>query len=180
MIMQKKIPVVACALVLAVYPVGCGDSETTTTGASQEELAQAREEGAEEALQEQQVRELKRKVRKLSAQQRENDGDTTVVSPTTTTSTPATGSGGDWSGGSGYTAILASVGSEGEARSLQSQATSVGLDAGVLNSSDYSSLRPGYWVVFSGQYQTESEAADRAQHAHELGYSQAYPRFVSP
>ena len=37
-----------------------------------------------------------------------------------------------------------------------------GKTVGVLDSNDYSSLRPGYWVVFSGQYETQQEAQDAA------------------
>ncbi len=55
-----------------------------------------------------------------------------------------------------------------------------GLDAGVLFSSDYSSLRPGYRVVFSGVFPDDSDAEARASRAHELGYPDAYPRFVAP
>ncbi len=87
---------------------------------------------------------------------------------------------GDWPSGSGYTAILASVGSRSEAESKAALATSKGLDAGLLYSSDYSSLRPGYWVVFSGTFQSQTEASQRASRAQDLGYSDAYPRFVAP
>jgi hypothetical protein len=54
------------------------------------------------------------------------------------------------------------------------------LDAGVLFSSDFRSLRPGYWVVFSGTFSAQPDAARRADRARELGYSSAYPRLVSP
>lgn len=107
---------------------------------------------------------------------------TTVVKVPPTTSNPSTssaGSRGDWPGGSGFTVILASKGSEAEARSLQSQATAAGLDAGVLYSSNFRSLRPGYWVVFSGTFSTATDAGRRAARAKELGYTDAYPRFVS-
>jgi hypothetical protein len=50
----------------------------------------------------------------------------------------------------------------------------------VLFSSDYSSLRPGYWVVFSGSFGSVGEAAARTARAQELGYTDAYPRFVAP
>jgi hypothetical protein len=70
--------------------------------------------------------------------------------------------------------------SEAEARSIQVEATGRGLNAGVLFSTDCSSLRPGYWVVFSGAFSSVEDAEARVAHAHELGYSDAYPRFVAP
>ena len=103
----------------------------------------------------------------------------TVERTVTTKPEPKPGPSDDWPGGSGYTTILASLGSQSEAVSEAAQATGRGLSAGVLYSSDYSSLRPGYWVVFSGSFQSESEASRRAIRAQSLGYSDAYPRFVS-
>ena len=52
--------------------------------------------------------------------------------------------------------------------------------AAILHSDDFPTLRPGYWVVFDGQYdsidQAQSQAAgDRGKG----GFSDAYPRFVS-
>jgi hypothetical protein len=85
----------------------------------------------------------------------------------------------DWPGGSGYTTILASLASEGEARRVQAVARERGLDAGVLYSTRYSSLRPGYWVVFSGKSSSQQSADRRAARAKSLGYGKAYPRFVS-
>jgi SPOR domain len=114
------------------------------------------------------------------------ENTTTVVTSTTTTVTgstsspPPTTGADDWPGGSGYTAILTSETSQAAAEATQARAASAGLDAGVLNSSDYSSLRPGYWVVFSGTFDTSQEAAARAQRAQGLGFGSAYPRFVSP
>jgi hypothetical protein len=89
-------------------------------------------------------------------------------------------SSGDWPGGSGFTAILASLTSEAEASEVEAEATGRGLDAGILYSSDYSSLRPGYWVVFSGDLPDDGGAEARASQAQELGYPDAYPRFVAP
>src|SRR5205814_977840 len=72
----------------------------------------------------------------------------------------------DWPGGPGYSAILASRTSEAEARAVQRQASDRGLDAGVLFSSNFRSLRRGFWVVFSGTFSSNPLAirrADRAQ-----------------
>lgn len=62
----------------------------------------------------------------------------------------------------GYTVVLSVVpstaGSEA-ARTGALTAVSAGLpDVGVLASSRYSSLHPGYWIVFSGIYRTLDEA----------------------
>jgi len=76
--------------------------------------------------------------------------------------------------------ILASEASRGAARTIQQRATSAGLDAGVLRSSDYSSLRAGYWVVFSGKFDTTNSASQRQARARSLGFGNAYVRFVAP
>lgn len=86
---------------------------------------------------------------------------------------------GDWSGGSSYTAVLASKRTEAQARAIQRIASDHGLDAGVLFSSRFRSLRPGYWVVFSGAYASADGASTRAQRARGLGFTEAYPRYVS-
>jgi hypothetical protein len=87
---------------------------------------------------------------------------------------------GDWPGGSGYSAMLGAFSSEVRARSSQEEALEKGLEAGVLYSSNFSSLRPGYWIVFSGDFAESGEAAARASEARSLGYSDSYPRLVSP
>jgi hypothetical protein len=86
----------------------------------------------------------------------------------------------DWPGGSGYTTILASLPSKAAALRVQAMARERGLDAGVLYSTRYSSLRPGYWVVFSGKSAGQRKADRRTARAKSLGYGKAYPRFVSP
>ena len=60
------------------------------------------------------------------------------------------------------------------------QAESDGLTGvGILNSDDYSSLNPGYWVVFSGQYDTQS-AAQSALSSLTSQVPEAYVRHVVP
>jgi len=46
--------------------------------------------------------------------------------------------------------------------------------AGVLVSSSYASLHPGYLVVFSGVYRTPAEAAAGLADAHSRGFPDAY------
>lgn len=65
------------------------------------------------------------------------------------------------SGKTGWTAVLASTKSRTEAE-RKARAATTG-SAGVLHSDDFSSLRKGYWVVFSGQYDTQKAAESAAQ-----------------
>ena len=63
----------------------------------------------------------------------------------------------------GWTAVLASTTSRSEAEKKARAAG--GGEVGVLDSDDFSSLRKGYWVVFSGQYDSRSAAEDAADGA---------------
>lgn len=176
--------VAAAGLVSACGGSGDGDSGASEL-AHQRELAEARHQAAQEARQTAKIKELERELHGVAD---ENGGGSNSASGTASPSAPPVEAGepvtepgsGDWPGGTGFTAVLASVSSQAEAASVQAEATSRGLDAGVLYSSDYSSLRPGYWVVFSGVFPNADDAAARASHAHELGYGDAYPRFVAP
>ena len=96
------------------------------------------------------------------------------------TNSEGTNGGADWPGGSGYTVVLASKTELASARAVQRLASDAGLDAGVLQSSHFSSLRPGYWVVFSGAYAAQSDATRRQSRARSLGFTDAYVRFVAP
>jgi len=49
---------------------------------------------------------------------------------------------------------------------------------GVLDSSDYASLHPGYWVVFTGVYGTQAEASSALQPAHAFAKTAAVHRVV--
>jgi hypothetical protein len=102
--------------------------------------------------------------------------DTSGGTSTTTASWP--------SGQSGYTVVLASV-PEGDGRAAAdaaaAQAVAAGLSsAGVLRSSDFSSLRPGYWVAYAGVYSTLAEAQTILPQARAAGFASAYTRRVSP
>jgi hypothetical protein len=67
----------------------------------------------------------------------------------------------------------------GPALRAAQQAAQQGLtETGVLNSSEYSSLHPGYWVVFSGIYNSESEARSALDTARS-SYPQAYARQIT-
>lgn len=67
-----------------------------------------------------------------------------------------------WPPRNGYTVVLSVVPSStgpDAARTRAAAAAAAGLpDVGILSSSRYSSLHPGYWIVFSGVYRTLDEA----------------------
>ena len=112
-----------------------------------------------------------------------------------TTATPATGSAATttgpapaatpasgWPPGkSAFTVVLASLPSKSDADAKLKAAQAGGISgATILHSDDFPTLRPGYWVVFDGQYDTIGQAqsqaaADRGKG----GFTDAYPRFVS-
>jgi hypothetical protein len=110
---------------------------------------------------------------------------TPTAPPPATTTTPRPGSLTSWpSGQNGYTVVLESIpaGSNGRALALDRAraASKAGLpQVGVLDSSLYSSLHPGYSVVFSGIYNSRGQA-DRALVAvNSKGFSAAYVRQIT-
>jgi hypothetical protein len=84
-------------------------------------------------------------------------------------------------GQNGWTIVLASVpqsAGRGAAASEGRKALSAGLtDVGVLNSSEFSSLHSGYFVVFSGVYNSQAEARSNLSSA-KSSYPQAYARQI--
>ena len=106
---------------------------------------------------------------------------------TTDTGTTDTGtSAGGWpTGQSGWAVILASKSQsqfqESDAQAVADQAASAGVQmTGVLDSSQFPSLNPGYWAVFSGPYTTKAEAQAAATTIQGQGYPDAYARQVQP
>ena len=83
----------------------------------------------------------------------------------------------------GYTVVLESIPANAGrslAVSRARAAARAGLtQVGVLNSSLYSSLHPGYWVVFSGIYASSGQADSAAQAAKEKGFAAAYSRQIT-
>ena len=109
---------------------------------------------------------------------------TPTAPPPATTTAPRAGALSAWpSGQTGFTVVLESIPTSA-GRSLAVDraraASRAGLPrVGVLNSSSYSSLHPGYFVVFSGIYSTRSEA-DRARGAAlAKGFGAAYSREIT-
>ena len=110
---------------------------------------------------------------------------TLPTEPPATQPPPPPSSGGgltEWPAGqNGWTIVLASVPQSSglaAAKSEARKAASGGLsEVGVLNSSEFSSLHSGYFVVFSGVYSSESEARGALSSA-KSSYPQAYVRQI--
>jgi hypothetical protein len=109
---------------------------------------------------------------------------TTTQATTTTTTATTTGTLTTWPPNKdGYTVVLRSVPrsqgrapAEAEAR----RAMNAGLpQAGVLDSSDYNSLNPGYYVAFTGIYDTKAQAESGLTTARSKGFPLAYVRQVA-
>jgi hypothetical protein len=83
----------------------------------------------------------------------------------------------------GFTVVLKSVptsNGRSQAEAAAHRARDNGLsEVGILNSSDYSSLNPGYYVTFSGIYDTQSQANAALPNARSKGFPTAYAREVS-
>jgi len=83
----------------------------------------------------------------------------------------------------GFTIVLASLpasGGRGPATKKAKEASNAGLtDVGVISSGDFSSLHPGYYVIFSGIYQSNAEAQTAVEGAKAAGFPQAYPRQIT-
>jgi hypothetical protein len=85
-------------------------------------------------------------------------------------------------GRNGYTVVLSSVpaGNREQAEAKARQALDAGLEqVGVLTSSRYSSLHPGYLVVFSGVHRTLEQAQGGSARARDRGYADAYAAQVA-
>jgi len=113
------------------------------------------------------------------------DGSTRKATTTETSPTTKTGQIGTviaWPNRDGYTVILDSIPVSGGRSGAVAQAETAidrGLDqVGVLNSSDFASLRAGYYVVFTGIHGTEAQALAAVPGARSAGYPNAYPREI--
>lgn len=114
--------------------------------------------------------------------------DTTMTDTGMTDTFPTdTGTaGGDWPAGqTGFAVIIASKDqaqfTEDDARAIADDASAAGVSSvGVLDSSQFPSLNPGYWAVYSGPYMTKAEATSAAATIRGQGYPEAYAREVAP
>jgi hypothetical protein len=107
---------------------------------------------------------------------------TTAAKPKpTTTSRPRVGV---WPAGRrGWTIVLVSypsVNGRPSAEQTAGRALRAHLpDVGILDSSDYASLQPGYLVVFTGVYASQARAENAVTTAHAAGFTGAYVRQVA-
>jgi hypothetical protein len=71
--------------------------------------------------------------------------------------------------------------SRDDAQALADEVAAAGVaGVGVLDSTNYPSLNPGYWVVYSGPFATKSDAETEVGEIRLLGYPEAYVREVVP
>lgn len=105
----------------------------------------------------------------------------TVAPPTTTA--PKTARLTKWTLTDGYTLVLASIPkTNGRASAVQiaKRALEEGLpDVGILDSEDFAGLHPGYYVVFSGVYDSNAAAAAHVSRAETAGFTSPYTRQVT-
>lgn len=113
-------------------------------------------------------------------------GFATVPASSTLPSPADTGPSGisEWPPGEdGWTVALASLpqtGGRTAALTRARKARTQGLpQVGVLDSSRYASLHPGYWIVFTGVYSSEAEATSALEAARRLSRTAAVRRVVS-
>lgn len=113
-------------------------------------------------------------------------GDFATVPTTSTLPSPAeerSRDAADWPAGEdGWTIALASVPQVNGRQLAVSRARVArrkGLaQVGILDSSRYASLHPGYWVVFSGVYDSEAEATSALEPAREVARTATVRRVV--
>lgn len=109
---------------------------------------------------------------------------TPTAPPPATSTSQAPGSLTAWPAGrGGFTVVLESLpASSGRSLALERAraASRAGLpQVGVLDSSRYSSLHPGYYVVFSGIYSSRGQAETARAAAAEKGFRLAYAREIT-
>jgi len=106
---------------------------------------------------------------------------TTAPPPPTTGATATTLT--EWTVADGYTLVLASVPrANGRASAVQiaKRAIAAGLPAvGVLDTKDFSGLQAGYFVVFTGVYTSNSDAAAHITQAETAGFTAPYARRIT-
>lgn len=104
----------------------------------------------------------------------------TTSTPTSTT-TPTGSAIGSWPAGvTGFTVVLDVVPAKATATASATKVAAAGIPVGVLFSSDYSSMHPGDWIVFSGTYTTRAQAAAAASQIQAKGQTGAYAFSVVP
>ena len=89
----------------------------------------------------------------------------------------------EWPARDGFTVVLASLPkAQGRAAAVEraNAAVKAGLrQVGVLDSDEYASLHPDYYVLFAGVFRTFDEAERATAEAADAGYAGAYPKEVA-
>jgi hypothetical protein len=80
---------------------------------------------------------------------------------------------------SAYTVVLATTPDEVEARAQATAAVGSGVPAGVLDSDRYPTLEAGEWMLFTGRFDTRSQAVKEAARYAATGFPNARAEFVS-
>jgi serine/threonine protein kinase len=78
---------------------------------------------------------------------------------------------------SAFTVVLASKRDRASAEGVARRAPA-NTSPGVLDSDEYPSLNPGYWVAFSGRFSAATDAERAAERLRGSGFSDAYTRYV--
>jgi hypothetical protein len=106
--------------------------------------------------------------------------DSTTIPPATGESPSGSPEIADWPDGKdAWTVVLESSSTRQAAQSRANELASQGVPVGLLNSDGYSSIEPGKWVVFSGQYDSK-RAADQALNDVSSQATGAYVRHIIP
>ncbi len=184
--------VLVCLVVATLTLTACGSESggsSSSAGSDQAaieaRIARERKEAAAEAIRDREVKELRDEVKRLKAKRAKPSQPATAAPSTQSsapTASPTTGSTtGSWPpNDSAWTVILASEDTADGATQAARRATDAGLPGvGLLYSSDFRTLRPGWHVAYSGQFSSKEEAMSRAAQARAAGFSDAYQRYVS-
>jgi hypothetical protein len=107
----------------------------------------------------------------------------TRSTPTTTQAAPPNGHTPWPAGRNGWTIVLFSypvTGGTAAPYAVAARAAKAGLpEVGVLDSGEFSSLHPGYYVIFSGVYSSVGEAQTALRTVHASGFASAYTRQIT-
>ena len=88
---------------------------------------------------------------------------------------------GSWpTGVTGFTVVLGVMPAKEAAKASATTIAATGIPVGLLHSNDYSSMRPGDWIVFSGTYTTRTQADAAATRLQAKGQPAAYAFAVVP
>lgn len=75
--------------------------------------------------------------------------------------------------------VIADGETRDDAEAEAARIRALGWDANVLLSDDWTSLRPGYWVVYSGSFRTASQAQAYTDRLRAAGFGEAYARLLA-